>query len=67
MFAHKTSWSYSRYPAQTNELNNKGTEKVSLSGGGEKNTQNSFDVHVDVARNIHSKHVFSVQFVTSGL
>lgn len=28
--AHKTSWSYSRYPLQTKELNNKVMEKVSL-------------------------------------
>lgn len=32
-FAHRTSWSYSRYPLQTNELNNKGMEKVSLVKG----------------------------------
>lgn len=30
MFAHKTSWSDSRYPLQTTELNKKGNEKTSL-------------------------------------
>lgn len=30
MFAHKTSWSDSRYPLQTTELNKKGKEKTSL-------------------------------------